>query len=198
MMFSTDNHSIRLAWDANGERFDVPPTAECWLVKRAGRRGPGEVVLDGRSGVPLRVPLDATIDDLATAIVAGRATDPRGRYRLEALDRTGKSIRGVPGAVVFIGDRFAPAQAHPTLASELEGIVRAAGEAVGRHPESIGRVGELICEIDRVLPVVTKEGPLVGAVLRLVVQATGMPVVIHDEAAKRHLLPARTASGEIG
>lgn len=159
---------IPLAWDANGERFEIPDKGECWLVKRSGRRGPGEVVLDARTGVPLRLPLAATITDLADALCGARAPVPTGRYRLELLDKAGKTVRGVPGAVVLVRDLAASAA---PLAFHLENALRVVAEAVARHPDGLKQAQALRAEIELVLPRLRESVPLVASTLVLVASA---------------------------
>jgi hypothetical protein len=101
--FASDGGPYPLAWDQNGERFDVPSNADCWRIKRSIRRGPAEILYDRVTGTPLRIALNATIDDLARVV----GYQP-GRYRLELLDRRGRAIKDTPTAVVEISGGLDP------------------------------------------------------------------------------------------
>src|SRR5438094_4116345 len=76
---------IPLAFDANGNPLEVPAGAVAWRVRRGGgRRGRPRTVFDGETGRQLEVALSSTIEDL---IDHGC---PPGRYRLEAVDASGR------------------------------------------------------------------------------------------------------------
>ena len=65
-----------LAFNMNGEPFDVPPTATGWRVRRMKHKGAPEVVY-GRDGIPLVLPIEADVDDLR------REVGTAGRYRVD-------------------------------------------------------------------------------------------------------------------
>src|SRR5262245_15232601 len=65
-----------LAFNRNGEGFDVPPTVMEWRVLRMRPRGAPELAY-GRDGRPLTVPVDADIDELRDAV------GTPGKYRLD-------------------------------------------------------------------------------------------------------------------
>lgn len=90
---------LPLARDENGDPISVPPEAVAWRVRRlTGRRGrPSAIYLDGR---PLELPLDADVEDLEEAGCHA------GRYRLEAIDQTGRVIPGVVALTVLQEDDF--------------------------------------------------------------------------------------------
>ena len=52
-----------LAFNANGDSFDVPATVTGWRVRRMKPRGAPELVY-GRDGRPLTVSVESEIDDL--------------------------------------------------------------------------------------------------------------------------------------
>ena len=85
-----------LAFNANGEPFDLPETATGWRVRRLrGGRGAPELVY-GRDGRPLTLGIDAGMDELRDAV------ETSGRYRLDAVDDDGKVIPNVPPSYVQV------------------------------------------------------------------------------------------------
>lgn len=102
-----------LAFSIEGEPFMPPAAATGWRVKRLRLKGAPEVVYD-REGLPLVLPLDATMDELR----AEGAT--AGRYRLDPVDLGGKTIANATPAYVFVHDASAavrPAVPSAELAS---------------------------------------------------------------------------------
>lgn len=83
-----------LAYNINGEPFEVPARATNWRVKRLKPKGAPEVVY-GRDGVPLLLPVDADLEELRNEVEA-----VPGRYRLDALDASNKPIEGASGYVM--------------------------------------------------------------------------------------------------
>ena len=89
-----------LAFNMNGEPFEVPASATGWRVRRMKHKGAPEVVY-GRDGLPLVLPIEASVDDLRNAV--GTA----GRYRVDPVD----GHRPIPNAAagyVFVHDGDAP------------------------------------------------------------------------------------------
>jgi hypothetical protein len=85
-----------LAFDKDGEPFAVPDTAAEWRLRRLrGGRGAPELVY-GPDGTPLTLDISAGLDDLREAV------DTSGRYRLEAIDKDGKTIPNVPPSYVQV------------------------------------------------------------------------------------------------
>jgi hypothetical protein len=87
---------IPLAFDIDGEAFELPTTAVGWRVKRL-RQGKGapELVY-GSDGVPLVVSLDADIDELRRIVVAP------GKYRLDPVDDQHRAIKSAEVAYVIV------------------------------------------------------------------------------------------------
>jgi hypothetical protein len=83
--------NLPLGRDMAGNPVDVPAEAVAWRVRRAanGRGRPRNVY--NCDGQQLEVALDATVEDLREAGCAP------GRYRLEAIDASGRVIPGVVG-----------------------------------------------------------------------------------------------------
>ena len=84
-----------LAYNINGERFDVPPTMREWRVFKLRPKGAPEVVY-GRDGLPLFLPLDADFEDLR------REARGDGRHRLDPVDERRRSIPNAQSSYVCI------------------------------------------------------------------------------------------------
>jgi hypothetical protein len=87
---------IPLAFNFDGEAFELPPTAVGWRVKRL-RQGKGapELVY-GADGVPLVVPLETDIEELRRIVVAP------GKYRLDPVDDQHRVIKSADVAYVCV------------------------------------------------------------------------------------------------
>ncbi len=96
-----------LAFNLNGDAFEVPPNAVGWRVRKMKSKGAPEVAY-GRNGQPLVLPLEADIDDLRAEV--GTA----GRYRLDPIDDTNKPIANAPAGYVFVHDVAPAAASHAT------------------------------------------------------------------------------------
>jgi hypothetical protein len=96
-----------LAFNMNGEPFEIPPTTTGWRVRRMKTKGAPEVVY-GRDGTPLMLPLDASVEDLRNAVGAP------GRYRVDPVEDF-KPIPNAPAGYVFLhGEEPAIASASPS------------------------------------------------------------------------------------
>ena len=84
-----------LAFNINGEAFEVPANASGWRVRKMRSKGSPEVVY-AREGQPLVLPISAEIDDLRGEV------DTTGRYRLDLVDQNNKPIEGAPSGYVQI------------------------------------------------------------------------------------------------
>ena len=84
-----------LAFNANGETFDVPANVNGWRVRRMKPRGAPELVY-GRDGRPLVIPIDSDMDDLRDAVAAV------GKYRLDPVNEDGRTVENVPAAYVHV------------------------------------------------------------------------------------------------
>jgi len=133
-----------LAYDVEGDRFEVPALATGWRVRRfrnIGARGAPEVVF-GDDGRPLVLPVDAGIDEFRGA-VAGAA----GRYRLDPVDTNGRVVDKVPAAYLQFGDALraaggSVATSTPGTDAMLGEVVRANAEMVKVIAEKFGSVME--------------------------------------------------------
>ncbi len=133
-----------LAYDVEGDRFEVPALATGWRVRRfrnIGARGAPEVVF-GDDGRPLVLPVDAGIDEFRGAVAA-----VPGRYRLDPVDTHGRAIEKVPAAYLQFGDALRAANggvavSTPGTDAMLGEVVRANAEMVKVIAEKFGSVME--------------------------------------------------------
>src|SRR5688572_26921026 len=111
-----------LAFDANGEPFDLPATAAYWRVRRfrnIGARGGPEVVF-ARDGSPLILPIDADLAEFR-AQTEGVA----GRYRLDPLDERHRAVSGLPAAYLQISELPRPATGGEDQSMVIRELARA-------------------------------------------------------------------------
>lgn len=85
-----------LAFNANGESFEVPATVTGWRVRRMKPRGAPELVY-GRDGRPLTIGIESDMNDLRDAV-----SGVLGRYRLDPINDEGKCIDTVPAAYIQV------------------------------------------------------------------------------------------------
>jgi hypothetical protein len=84
-----------LAFNVNGEPFDVPPTMAAWRVRKLKAKGAPEVVY-GRDGLPLFLPMDADVEDLR------REARGEGRYRLDPVDEHNRLVPNTQASYVCV------------------------------------------------------------------------------------------------
>ena len=96
-----------LAFNVNGEPFEMPGAATGWRVRRMKHKGAPEVVY-GRDGVPLVLPVDADLDDLRREV-----GEVPGRYRVDPVEGH-RPIPGASAGYVFVheGDMPVAASEH--------------------------------------------------------------------------------------
>jgi hypothetical protein len=94
-----------LAFNINGEAFEVPAHATGWRVRRMRHKGSPEVVY-GRDGLPLVLPISAQMEELRAEV------DSTGRYRLDLVDQENKPIVGVPSGYVQVNFDSTPASSE--------------------------------------------------------------------------------------
>ena len=140
-----------LAFNANGESFEVPANVTGWRVRRMKPRGAPELVY-GRDGRPLMIPIESEMEDLRDAV------SQLGRYRLDPINEDGRTVEGVPAAYIHV---VKPANADvPAPASlERDGHGDAVREAmrlntelaktvIDRFPEMMTAAAELLRAAD--------------------------------------------------
>src|SRR5262245_20578544 len=84
-----------LAFNINGEPFDVPPTTAGMRVKKLKPKGAPEVVY-GRDGLPLILPVDGDVEDLR------REARDIGKFRLDPVDEHNRPLAGAQSAYVCV------------------------------------------------------------------------------------------------
>jgi len=112
-----DEETIHLAWGANGAAIDVPDEATHWRVRLMPYRGGNPRVLR-RGGLPLIIPITATVEMLREA-VDGRA----GLYRLDPCDQNGRDIDDADFAVIEIESDDDNDDAEDSASRPVGGIV---------------------------------------------------------------------------
>lgn len=146
-----------LAFNINGEAFEVPANASGWRVRKMRAKGSPEVVY-AREGQPLVLPISAEIADLRSEV------DTTGRYRLDLVDQNNKPIEGAPSGYVQINfDAQSPssetagiAQPRASLTTPNESIVlesmrmqsMIAVSVVERFPQMVEAVATLLRAAD--------------------------------------------------
>jgi hypothetical protein len=148
-----------LAFNINGEAFEVPAHATGWRVRRMRMKGSPEVVYS-RDGIPLVLPIDAELEDLRHEV------EGPGRYRLDLVDQNNKAIQDVSSAYVHVNtpQPAAPAPVATALPFALPAsltqpsdniIIEAmrlnaavANSVVGRFPEMMQSASILMRAVD--------------------------------------------------
>lgn len=139
-----------LAFNANGDSFEIPAAVTGWRVRRMKPRGAPELVY-GRDGRPLTVPIECEMDDLRAAV------GTLGRYRLDPVDDNGRVIEGVPAAYVQVVKAERTADETPApVQGESDSVLREALRAntelakavVDRFPEMMHAAAELLRAAD--------------------------------------------------
>ncbi|MEJ7598482.1 MAG: hypothetical protein WKG01_11280 [Kofleriaceae bacterium] len=138
-----------LAFNANGDPFEVPAIVTGWRVRRMKPRGAPELVY-GRDGRPLVVAIETEIDDLRAAVGA------LGRYRLDPVDDDGKVIENVPAAYVQVvkpervpETAIAPRDDGDSVIREAMRLnTELAKSVVDRFPEMMTAAAELLRAAD--------------------------------------------------
>lgn len=141
-----------LAFNQNGDLFDVPAVVTGWRVRRLKPRGAPELVY-GRDGRPLTIPIEADMSELRHA-VGGML----GKYRLDPIDEDGKLVDGTQPAYVQVVKAEQPTEAVATATPRDEGdsVLREAmrlntelaKSIVDRFPEMMQSAAELLRAAD--------------------------------------------------
>ena len=141
-----------LAFNANGESFEVPASVTGWRVRRMKPRGAPELVY-GRDGRPLTITIEADMDDLRDAVGAV------GKYRLDPINDDGKTVDSVPAAYIQVvkPERLEPASTvTPTTSNASDDTLREAMRmntelakaVIDRFPEMMQAAAVLIRAAD--------------------------------------------------
>lgn len=84
-----------LAYNIQGDPFEVPAAATAWRVRKMKQKGAPEVVY-GRDGLPLMLPIEAGIEELRAEV-----SSP-GRYRLDPMADDQRPLAEATSAYVFL------------------------------------------------------------------------------------------------
>lgn len=102
-----------LAFNANGETFEVPASVTGWRVRRMKPRGAPELVY-GRDGRPLIIPIESDTEDLRNAVLT------MGKYRLDPVNEDGRTVENVSAAYIQVVKPSPDAAVIPTPATRGE------------------------------------------------------------------------------
>jgi len=139
-----------LAFNLNGDPFEVPAHAAGWRVRRMKNKGAPEVVY-GRNGQPLVLPIEADLDDVRAEVPAA------GRYRLDPVDETNKPIANAPAGYVYVHELApAPASTSSALGTASDNIIieamrmnaEIARSVVDRFPQMLEAAATLLRAAD--------------------------------------------------
>lgn len=140
-----------LAYNINGEGFELPETATGWRVRRMKPRGAPEVVY-GKDGLPLTIPIESDLEELRNSV------DTAGRFRLDAVDDRGRNVDGAQPAYVVVASKGSTATALDVIpAARVETAESAIMEAMRLNTELAKRV------IDRFPEMMTAAAELLRA-----------------------------------
>lgn len=112
-----------LAYNLNGDPFEVPPGASGWRVRRMKHKGAPEVAY-ARNGQPLVMPLEAEVDDLRAQV------STPGRYRLDPVDENNRPIEGAPVGYVYVHDLASAAPVAPDASDRPIAALGASSESI--------------------------------------------------------------------
>ncbi len=139
-----------LAFNANGESFDIPAAVTAWRVRRMKPRGAPELVY-GRDGRPLTIGIEADIEELREAVGTS------GKYRLDPINDDGKCVENVPPAYVHVVkvDRVESAaivatgnHSDDTIREAMKLNTELAKAVIDRFPEMMHAAAELLRAAD--------------------------------------------------
>lgn len=142
-----------LAFNVNGEEFEVPVNVTGWRVRRMKPRGAPELVY-GKDGKPLSISIESDMDDLRNAV------GYLGRYRLDPIDEEGKVVEEVPAAYVHVvrpeRDQEATGTTQLAPRAESDSVVKEAmrlntelaKSVVDRFPEMMHAAAEILRAAD--------------------------------------------------
>jgi hypothetical protein len=108
-----------LAFNQNGDNFEIPAGVTGWRVRRMKPRGAPELAY-GKDGRPLVIPIESDMDDLRDAV------GQLGRYRLDPVNEDGKIVESVPAAYIQVVNGERNAAPGPNPQPESESAVREA------------------------------------------------------------------------
>lgn len=173
-----------LAFNANGESFEVPATVTGWRVRRMKPRGAPELVY-GRDGRPLTIPVESDLDDLRESV------GTVGKYRLDPINDDGKAVEQAAAVLLRAADG-AGLPARPGL------VIDTGDETDDEQPETPSGGFDLNALVAQVVPLIVMslgkgklKMPDLGSVLDWRKASPQKQITDHKEAA-----PTAKATGE--
>jgi len=147
-----------LAYDENGQHFQVSAAAARWRTRRFNNPGKpgGAQVVYGDDGLPLYLDIEATPEEFREAVGGIPA-----RYRLDAVDANGRLVDGMPPAYLVINGpatasgagHGGPAYSVPPASSATEHalveIARINGEAFKTVADKFGNICDALSNVVR-------------------------------------------------
>jgi hypothetical protein len=140
-----------LAFNQNGDLFDVPAVVTGWRVRRLKPRGAPELVY-ARDGRPLTISIEADMNELREAVGG-----VLGKYRLDPVDDDGKVVADTQPAYVQVvkAEQLSPATTASTR-DEGDSVIRdamrlnteLAKSVIDRFPEMMHAAAELLRAAD--------------------------------------------------
>jgi hypothetical protein len=175
---------FELAYNVNGEPFDVPPTMAAWRVRKLKPKGAPEVVY-GRDGLPLFLPMDADIEDLR------REARGDGRYRLDPVDEHNRTVPNAQAGYVCVHPiERAPEPATPAPpatagSSEITAaLVSALLESQRQHTELARMYVSQFPVVANAMAGVVRSAGDAGLTARVPIVLPAAPEAKPEEAAK--------------
>lgn len=162
-----------LAFNLSGERFEMPPEAAFWRVRRLkpGGRGTPEVVF-GRDGAPLVLPIEAGLEDFRLLV-----RDEPGRYRLDPVDEDHRGCEGgVPAYLQIAEDGGSAARGGSDQGALVRELARSNADIVRTITEQFAGVINAAAQLIR-----AADGAGLPAREPVVLQPRNVPPVADDE-----------------
>lgn len=144
-----------LAFDEDGQHFQVPATVARWRTRRFNNPGKpgGAQVVYGDDGLPLFLDVETTAEEFREAVGG-----VPGRYRLDGADAHGRIVDGVPPAYLMIngsatanggGEYNARPPASSSLEYALVEMARANSDAIRSVADRFGGICDSVANVVR-------------------------------------------------
>jgi hypothetical protein len=144
-----------LAFDENGQHFQVSAEAARWRTRRFNNPGKpgGAQVVYGDDGLPLFLDIEAAAEEFREAVQG-----IPGRYRLDAVDAHGRLVAGMPPAYLVINGgatastsayNAAPPPAGTPLEYALVEMARANSDAIKTMADKFGGICDSVANVMR-------------------------------------------------
>lgn len=132
-----------LAFNVNGERFDLPTEASHWRVRRfkPSGRGTPDVVFSS-DGLPLIIPIDTDIGEFRSLV-----GNQSGRYRLDAMDDDQKSVDDAQAAYLQLSGAAPASDAPRQVVHANSGDAELMREIVRTNAEMVRTIAEKFATI---------------------------------------------------